>query len=148
MRRSFVPLVVVVFALAEAGGAVAAPPTVQSLQRQVTALQKQVKTLQKQMKQTQTVAIGVGAIALCDVVVTADTFQSTWATIDQLSQSTQGKPAVGPTAPVTDPGVCSPFNVLRSSTPPPNLNGFTAILRPFQRLATWALGALRLAGAR
>jgi hypothetical protein len=110
-------------------------PAEQSLQRQVTALQGQVKTLNKQVKTLKkdvTSATEVGAVALafavCSTAATADTFTATFAVVDQIAQATQGKTYIGPQQGLSDRGACQALRITRSTTAPPNLAEFSALL--------------------
>ena len=110
-------------------------PAEQNLQRQITALQGQVTTLKKQVKTLKkdvTTATEIGAVAfafsVCSTAATADTFTATFAVIDQIAQATQGKTYIGPQQGLSDQGACQALRVPRSSTPPPNLGEFSALL--------------------
>jgi hypothetical protein len=101
---------------------------VASLKRQVTSLQKQVNTLKKQTKAQQNALIGIGALALCNIAATADTFQQTFGVVDQIAQGTQGKTYIGAQQAVNDQGLCQALNVPRTQTGPPSLTPFRALL--------------------
>jgi hypothetical protein len=110
-------------------------PAEKSLQRQVTALQGQVKTLSKQvttLKKQVTTATAIGAAALtfsvCSTAATADTFTATFAVIDQIAQGTQGKTYIGPQQGLSDQGACQALRIVRSTTAPPTLGEFSALL--------------------
>jgi hypothetical protein len=110
-------------------------PTEQNLQRQITALQGQVKTLNKQVKTLKTqvttasdIAVLSGAIAICGIAATADTFTATFNVIDQIAQGTQGKTYIGPQQGLSDQGICQALKVTRSTTLPPSLAEFSALL--------------------
>ena len=110
-------------------------PAEQNLQRQVTALQGQVKTLNTQVKKLKkdvVTATDIGALAVvfavCSTASTADTFTATFAVIDQIAQATQGKTYIGPQQGLSDRGACQVLRIARSTTPPPNLAEFSALL--------------------
>ena len=110
-------------------------PAEKNLQRQVTALQGQVKTLNKQvttLKKQVTTATQIGAAALtfsvCSTAATADTFTATFAVIDQIAQGTQGKTYIGPQQGLSDQGACQALRIVRSTTAPPTLAEFSALL--------------------
>lgn len=102
------------------------------IQKQIAALQAQVKTLKKQVAAANAVAEGGIVLTLCSTAVTADAFQSTWATLDQYASSTSGRTLVGPQTTVTGTiggqDACAPFKVTRTrgATPPS--------LAPFQQI--------------
>lgn len=142
MRKALVTALV---ALA-AAGALAAPassatPTERKLsqqikvvQRQVKVLQGQVKTLRKQMSDVQAVALGAVVYGACSTVATADAFQGTWETIDQINASI-GQPDRYPApAAVVDPlNSCQAFEVQRQANiVPPTTNVFAALLNVFR----------------
>ena len=110
-------------------------PAEKSLQRQVTALQGQVKTLNKQvttLKKQVTTATNIGIAGLqfsvCSTAATADTFTATFAVIDQMAQATQGKTYIGPQQGLSDQGVSQLLHIVRSTTAPPTLAEFSALL--------------------
>ena len=125
---------------------------VAALKRQVTSLQKQVNTLKKQVKAQENGLLGIGALALCNVAATADTFQQTFGVIDQIAQGTQGKTYIGAQQAVNDQGLCQALNVPRTQTGPPSLTPFRALLSllggsSFLRIAEGAWAALSLRAA-
>ena len=125
-------LVVALTLAAPAAAANRAGPSIASqvatLKRQVTSLQKQVTTLKKQMKTQQDALLGIGAITLCNIAATADTFQQTFGVIDQIAQGTQGKSYIGAQQAVNDQGICQALNVPRVQTGPPSLTPFRTLL--------------------
>ena len=125
---------------------------VAALKRQVTSLQKQVNTLKKQVKTQNDALIGIGALTLCNVAATADTFQQTFGVIDQIAQGTQGKTYIGAQQAVNDQGLCQALNVPRTQTGPPSLTPFRALLSllggsSFLRIAEGAWAALSVRAA-
>jgi hypothetical protein len=119
-----------------ASSAGAASPTLKSLQAQVTSLRKelartkkQVKKLQKDVVTARDSGIAGQAVAFCGLAVTADAFQGTWATINQLAAATK-QPSIYPAqTPVNDFGLCAQgLRVARSQSVPPTVSAFNAIL--------------------
>jgi hypothetical protein len=135
-------LVTALAALA-AAGALAAPassatPTNRQLSRQIKVMQKQVKvlqgqvkTLRKQMRDVQGLAAGALVFSACSAAATADAFQGTWETIDEINPSDDRYPA--PT-PIVDPvNSCQLLEVQRQpNTVPPTTNVFAALLNIFR----------------
>jgi outer membrane murein-binding lipoprotein Lpp len=107
---------------------------VKTLQRQVTTLNRQVRTLRRQMRETQSVAAGGIIFAACSSAATADAFQGTWETIDQLAAGV-GQPDryPVPTA-IADPlNSCQGLEVQRqANTVPPRTDVFAALLNIFR----------------
>ncbi len=138
-------LVTALAALAVAG-ALAAPassatPTerklsqqIKVMQRQVKVLQGQVKTLRKQMSDVQAVSSVAVIFSACSAAATADAFQGTWETIDQINASI-GQPDKypAPTA-IADPlNSCQLVEIQRQpNTVPPTTNVFAALLNLFR----------------
>jgi len=136
-RAATAAVVTLVLACAAPAGATTQKlsPAEKSLQRQVTALQGQVKTLNTQVKTLKkqvTTATAIGAAALtfsvCSTAATADTFTATFAVIDQIAQGTQGKTYIGPQQGLSDQGACQALRIARSTTAPPTLAEFSALL--------------------
>ena len=112
-------------------------PRIAVLQKEVKTLQKQVKTLQKQVRALQkntTLALGVGLVNIyaetCLGALTADLFQGTWISIDQVTQKT----TFGAQTQVNDYGACSKFTnppVPRTSpiASPPTINPLLPLLQ-------------------
>jgi hypothetical protein len=106
-----------------------------SLTRRVAVLEKKVKTLQKQAIVTQGVVGALTFWSVCSAVTTADALQSTWLTIDQLSEATQaGKTIFGPQTPIDDTvagqHACNVTRVGRTrQAVPPTITPFNALLR-------------------
>ena len=124
MKRAIVAGAVVA-SLALAGPATAATPTERKLQREVNTLKREVATLKRQMRETQQAAAAGIVLSACVAAVTADTFQSTWAILDQKA----GGPLVGAQQTVNDQETCDALEVTRSQAVPPSLAPFHSILR-------------------
>lgn len=120
--------------LVSAAPAPAATPTNRQLARQIKTLQKQVKALQAQVRTAQSIAVGAVVYSACGLSVTADAFQGTWATIDDVSnRASQPRTIYGPQTPVNDFTACSAFRVTRAPTQvPPNTSVFSALLSIFR----------------
>jgi hypothetical protein len=129
-----------------AAGALAAPassatPTdrklarqIKVMQRQVKVLQGQVRTLRTQMREVQGVSLLGVFLGACSAASTADAFQGTWETIDQLGAAV-GQPDKYPAqTPVADPlNSCQELEIQRQpTTVPPNTNVFAALLNLFR----------------
>jgi hypothetical protein len=111
----------------------AATPTNRQLARQIKTLQKQVKALQAQVRTAQNIATAGVVFSACGLAVTADAFQGTWATIDDVSSRTTRGPIYGPQQPVNDFQTCSAFRITRTpSQVPPNTSVFSALLAIFR----------------
>jgi hypothetical protein len=134
MRRLvLLPLVfAAVFALATP--APAATPTERKLLRDVKLLKAQVKTLQKQVRDARNLALGSIVFTGCVTAVTVDTFQGTWAVIDDVSnKTTQPKTWFGPQQAANDFQTCREFNITRAPAQvPPNANVFNSLLVLFR----------------
>jgi hypothetical protein len=124
-------------ARSEASASGSGDPRIAVLQKQVKTLQKQVKTLQTQDKtltKSSTEALAVAVYELysqtCMGALTADLFQGTWISIDQVTQKT----TFGPQTQVNDYGACSKLSnpaVPRTSpiTSPPTINPLLPLLQ-------------------
>lgn len=135
-------LVTALVALAAAGSLAApaspATPTerklskqIKVMQRQVKVLQGQVATLRRQMRDVQAVAsVGV-YFSACVAAATADAFQGTWETIDEIDPTTDRYPP--PTA-IADPlNSCQLLEIQRQANiVPPTTNVFAGLLTLFQ----------------
>jgi type II secretory pathway pseudopilin PulG len=112
----------------------AATPTNRQLARQIKTLQKQVKQLQAQVRQARTLAIGGIVYSVCGLAVTADAFQGTWATIDQVSNRANPPSTIyGPQQPVNDYTACSAFRITRAPAQvPPNTSVFSSLTAIFR----------------
>jgi type II secretory pathway pseudopilin PulG len=135
-------LVTTLVSLAVAGAlaAPAAPATpterklsrqVKTMQKQVKVLQGQVRTLQRRMRDVEGIAASALVFSACSTAATADAFQGTWETIDEIDPATDRYPA--PT-PVADPGnSCQLLEIQRApSAVPPTTNVFAALLNLFR----------------
>lgn len=142
MRTALVtPVVALVAAAVLAAPASSATPTerklsrqVKTMQRQVRVLQGQVRTLRRQMREVQGIAVGAVVFSACSTASTADAFQGTWETIDEL-RAAVGQPDRYPApAPIADPlNSCQSLEIQRQpSTVPPNTNVFAALLNLFR----------------
>lgn len=107
---------------------------VKALQRQVTTLNRQVRTLQRQMREVRSVAAGGVVFGACNAAATADAFQGTWETIDQLAVAIGQPDRYPPPAAVTDPlNSCQTLEIQRqANTVPPTTNVFAALLNIFR----------------
>jgi hypothetical protein len=134
MKRLALIVLVVAGLLTSAAPAQAATPTNRQLSRQIKTLQKQVKALQTQVRLAQNLAVAAVAYSACGLSVTADAFQGTWATIDDVSNRA-GTPRTiyGPQLPVNDFTTCSAFRITRApGQVPPNVSVFSAMLAIFR----------------
>jgi hypothetical protein len=134
MKRLALIVLVVTGLLVSAAPAPAAVPTNRQLARQIKTLQKQVKALQAQVRTAQNVAAGAAVYSACGLSVTADAFQGTWATIDDVSnRATSPRTIYGPQTPVNDFTACSAFRITRAPAQvPPNVSVFSALLAIFR----------------
>jgi hypothetical protein len=99
-----------------------------ALQRQTAALQKRVTTLEKNLTQARNIAALAVVYAQCFTAVTADALVGTWNVVDQIATATQaGKVYFGPQAAVSDFQSCSPLQITRQTTVPPNVSVFSAL---------------------
>jgi hypothetical protein len=134
MKRLALIVLVVTGLLVSAAPAPAAIPTNRQLARQIKTLQKQVKTLQAQVRTAQNIAAGAAVYSACGFAVTADAFQGTWATIDDVSnRAPPARTIYGPQQPVNDFTTCSVFQITRTpGQVPPNVSVFSALLAIFR----------------
>jgi hypothetical protein len=134
MKRLALIVLVVTGLLASAAPAPAATPSNKQLARQIKTLQKQVKALQAQVRTAQSFGAVALAYSVCGVAVTADAFQGTWATIDDVSnRAASPRTIYGPQQPVNDFEACGVFRVTRAPTQvPPNVSVFSAMLAIFR----------------
>lgn len=134
MKRALILVVLLVAALAFTAPAQAATPSNRALARQIKTLQAQVKALQKSVREARLIALGGLAYSGCVAAVTADTFQGTWATIDDVSnRATAPRVIFGPQTPVNDFALCNAYEIRRApTTVPPNVSIFSALLNIFQ----------------
>jgi hypothetical protein len=145
-RRFFVKTALVTAVALVATAVLAAPassatPTerkltrqVKTMQRQVKVLQGQVRTLRRQMREVQGIAVGAVVFSACSTASTADAFQGTWETIDELRAAVGQPDRYPPPAPVADPlNSCQGLEIPRQpSQVPPNTNVFAALLNLFR----------------
>ena len=134
MKRLALIALLVTALLVSAAPAPAATPTNRQLSRQIKLLQRQVKALQAQVRTAQSIAVGAIVYSVCGLAVTADAFQGTWATIDDVSnRTTAPRTMYGPQLPVNDYTACSAFRITRAPTQvPPNTSVFNAMLAIFR----------------
>ena len=134
MKRLALVVLVVAGLLVSTAPAPAATPSNKLLAKQIKTLQKQVKALQAQVRSAQQVAAGAAVYSACGLAVTADAFQGTWATIDDVSNRASAPRTIyGPQTPLSDYTACSPFRVTRAPTQvPPNVSVFSALLAIFR----------------
>jgi type II secretory pathway pseudopilin PulG len=120
--------------LVSAAPAPAATPTNRQLARQIKTLQKQVKQLQAQVRTARLLAIGGIVYSVCGLAVTADAFQGTWATIDDVSNRASAPRTIyGPQQPVNDYTACSGYQITRAPAQvPPNTAVFSAMTAIFR----------------
>jgi hypothetical protein len=134
MKRLALIVLVVTGLLVSAAPAPAATPTNKQLARQIKTLQKQVKALQAQVRTSQSLAAAAVVYSVCGLAVTADAFQGTWATIDDVSNRASAPRTIyGAQQPVNDFTACSSFRVTRAPAQvPPNVSVFSALLAIFR----------------
>jgi hypothetical protein len=107
---------------------------VKTLQRQVTTLNRQVRTLQRQMREVQSIAAGGIIFTACNAAATADAFQGTWETIDQVAVAAGQPEKYPPQTAIADPlNSCQSLEIQRApNTVPPATNVFAALLNIFR----------------
>lgn len=108
---------------------------VKTLQRQVTTLNRQVRTLQRQMREVNSIAAGGIIFSACSAAATADAFQGTWETIDQLAVAVAQPEKYSPPTAITDPlNSCQRLEIQRQANPAqvPTTNVFAALLNIFR----------------
>lgn len=142
MRTALVTAVVALAAAAVlAAPASSATPTerklsrqIKTMQRQVKVLQGQVRTLRRQMRDVQAVSSLAAIFGACNAAATADAFQGTWETIDQVNARAGEPDKYPPIAPVADPlNSCQLLEIQRQpSAVPPTTNVFAALLNLFR----------------
>lgn len=142
MRTALVTALVALVAVAVlAAPASSATPTerklsrqIKTMQRQVKVLQGQVRTLRRQMRDVQAVSSLAAIFGACSAAATADAFQGTWETIDQVGARVGEPDKYPPIAPVADPlNSCQLLEIQRQpSAVPPNTNVFAALLNLFR----------------
>jgi outer membrane murein-binding lipoprotein Lpp len=134
LRRLTLIALVIVASLAFAPSSQAAAPSNATLAKQVKQLQKDVKALKKQVKEAQASASVALIYGACLVAVTADAFQGTWATIDDVSnRATSPRTIYGPQTPVNDYGLCTAVRFPRTpGKVPPDTSVFSAMLAVFR----------------
>ncbi len=134
MKRLVLIALLVAGLILSVAPAQAATPTNRQLARQIKTLQKQVKALQAQVRTAQNIATAGVVFSACGLAVTADAFQGTWATIDDVSnRASSPRTIYGPQQPVNDFQTCSAFRITRApSQVPPNTSVFSALLAIFR----------------
>jgi outer membrane murein-binding lipoprotein Lpp len=134
MKRLVLTALVVAGLLVSAAPSSAATPTNKQLARQIKTLQKQVKALQTQVRQAREFALVSVVYSACGLAVTADAFQGTWATIDDVSnRAPPARTIYGPQTPVNDYQTCSAVRITRTpGLVPPNVSVFSAMLAIFR----------------
>lgn len=134
MKRLALAPLALTAALALAAPAPAATPTERKLLRDVRILKTQVKTLQKQVREARLVAAAAIVLGGCTIAVTTDTFQGTWAVIDDVANKTSvPRTWFGPQTPVNDFQTCSALQITRAPTQvPPNASVFNSLLALFR----------------
>jgi hypothetical protein len=107
---------------------------IKTMQRQVRVLQGQVRTLRRQMRDVQAVSSLAAIFGACHAAATADAFQGTWETIDQVGARAGEPDKYPPIAPVADPlNSCQLLEIQRQpAAVPPNTNVFAALLNLFR----------------
>jgi hypothetical protein len=107
---------------------------VKALQRQVTTLNRQVRTLQRRMREVNSIAAGGIIFSACTAAATADAFQGTWETVDQLAVAVSQPEKYPPQTAITDPlNSCQALEIQRqANTVPPTTNVFAALLNIFR----------------
>lgn len=142
MRTGLVTaLVALVAAGALAAPASSATPTERKLSRQIKVMQRQVKvlqgqvgTLRRQMRDVQAVSSVAVIFSACSAAATADAFQGTWETIDQLGAAVGQPDKYPPPAAIADPlNSCQLVEIQRQpNVVPPTTNVFAALLNLFR----------------
>lgn len=134
MKRLALIAVLVAGLLLSVAPAQAATPTNRQLARQIKTLQKQVKALQAQVRQAREFALVSVVYSACGLAVTADAFQGTWATIDDVSnRATAPRTIFGPQTPVNDYQTCGALRITRTpGQVPPNMSVFSSMLAIFR----------------
>jgi outer membrane murein-binding lipoprotein Lpp len=134
MKRLALIALVVAGLLVSAAPSSAATPTNRQLARQIKTLQKQVKQLQAQVRDARNLALGAIVYSGCGLAVTADAFQGTWATIDDVSNRASAPRTIyGPQQPVNDYQTCSGFRITRQpGQVPPNTSVFSSLTAIFR----------------
>ena len=107
---------------------------VKTLQRQVTTLNRQVRTLRRDLRTVENVAAGGIVFAACTAAATADAFQGTWETIDQVAVGAGQPEKYPPQTAIADPlNSCQNLEVQRqANTVPPRTDVFAALLNIFR----------------
>jgi hypothetical protein len=127
-------------ALIFAGTATAATPTAR-----IAKLEKQMKTLSatvtKQQKTIKTLTTALNAtiyVEFCNIGVTADAIQSTWATLDQANHTA----LFGSQQTISDANTCGPLQIARQGIrTPPSASVFSALTALLsRRTAAFRLG--------
>lgn len=134
MKRFIAPAAIVAALVLAVPSQAARAPTNRQLAKQIKTLRAQVTALQKQVREARLVALGALAYSGCSVAVTADAFQGTWATIDDVSNRANPPRAIyGPQQAVNDFGVCNAFRITRAPTQvPPTTAVFNSLLILFR----------------
>lgn len=123
------------------------------LAARVAALEKKTKVLQNEVRQLKAASGVELLLSACDMAITADAFQGTWQTIDQLSSATQsGKTYFGPQSPIDDTvagqPACLRVGITRSQDVPPTTAMFDALLSSLPETTRGALARPSRAGGR
>jgi hypothetical protein len=143
VRTALVTALVALFAVgAMAAPASSATPTerklsrqIKTMQRQVKVLQGQVRTMRRQITTAQNIAVGGVLFTACSTAATADAFQGTWETIDEVRAGVSLPDRYGAPTPVADPlNSCQELEVQRQppTTLPPTTSVFAALLNLFR----------------
>jgi len=102
---------------------------VADLGAQVKALTAQVKTLKKQTAMQLNYIISIYDQETCLATLTADAFQGTWLVIDKVAQPALNTTFFGSPSPVDDKGACGKFKITRSLLQvPPTLAGLAKMM--------------------
>ena len=116
MKRILAVFLLLVAVTVPASGAGAATPQakqIKTLEKQVKALQSQVKTLNNKVNLTYSIAVVNWRATACTLAMVADSFQATWATLDNAGIS--GAPFAGLLAPLDDYGACTDVGLTRQT---------------------------------
>lgn len=116
MKRILAVILLLVAVMIPVSGAGAATPQakqIKTLQKQVKALQSQVKTLNSKVNLTYSIAVVNWRATACTLAMVADSFQATWATLDNAGIS--GAPFAALLTPLDDYGACTDVGLTRQT---------------------------------
>lgn len=117
-----------------------ARPSANPQQKQIAAMQTQLRALKSQVKklEARTTAVETDMLGnyqgdACVAAVTADGFQGTWATIDDLAKKTGNAAYFGTQPSVSDLNACLVGITRKAGANPPTVD-------PFKSAITWLVG--------